>query len=62
MTKGKGKSRVPPRVRGCPNEIDSERTTGEEKKDERERDAGMREIKKAEDIIILPCSLSSCTR
>lgn len=58
MTKRKEKSRAP-WVRGCPDEIDNERTAEKKK----EKDAGMREIKRAMgDIIILPCSLPSCAR
>ena len=52
MTKEKGKSRMPPWIRGCLDEIDSEKNMKKKRKDE--KNAGMREIKKAmEDIIIL---------
>jgi len=45
MTKGKRKSRMLPWIRECLDEIDSEKNTKKKRKDE--KNAGMREIKKA---------------
>ncbi len=52
MMKGKGKSRMLPWIRGCLDEIDSEKNTKKKRKDGKKRRNARDKKKQLEDIII----------